>query len=104
MESDSEQVVPGDERFEARPVVRVDAKIDIERALERLPSTARTVVWLHDVEGMTHAEIGRLFDRSESFSKSQLSRAYGSLRSWVRERENSGHASDDRRAVGAAGR
>jgi RNA polymerase sigma-70 factor (ECF subfamily) len=38
------------------------------------------VVWLHDVEGYTHAEIGRLLGRTASFSKSQLARAHARLR------------------------
>jgi len=96
------------EQVEERPAnkmgSRLEARIDVERALERLPDTARIVVWLHDVEGMTHAEIARLFDRSESFSKSQLSRAYGRLRLWMRNQESERHASNDRRAIGATGR
>lgn len=55
-------------------------RIDLERALARLPATSRTVVWLHDVEGLTHEEIAALFDRSVSFSKSQLARAHALLR------------------------
>ena len=43
-------------------------------------TTSRAVVWLHDVEGFTHKEIAALMGRSESFSKSQLSRAYQRLR------------------------
>jgi RNA polymerase sigma factor (sigma-70 family) len=54
--------------------------IDLERALARLGGTARTVVWLHDVEGYTHAEIGALFGATASFSKSQLARAHERLR------------------------
>jgi RNA polymerase sigma-70 factor (ECF subfamily) len=38
------------------------------------------VVWLHDVEGFTHKEIAGLMGKTESFSKSQLSRAYQRLR------------------------
>jgi len=52
----------------------------LERALMRLPALTRTVVWLHDVEGFTHAEIGAALGRSPSFSKSQLSRAHARLR------------------------
>ena len=37
-------------------------------------------MWLHDVEGFTHREIADLMGKSESFSKSQLSRAYQRLR------------------------
>jgi RNA polymerase sigma factor (sigma-70 family) len=54
--------------------------IDLERALDALGDTPRTVLWLHDVEGLTHAEIGRVFGRSPSFSKSQLARAHALLR------------------------
>jgi DNA-directed RNA polymerase specialized sigma24 family protein len=56
------------------------AAIDLERALAQLSATARTVVWLHDVEGCTHAEIGALCGASASFSKSQLARAHARLR------------------------
>ncbi len=58
---------------------RADA-IDLERALAQLGDKARAVVWLHDVEGCTHAEIGALFGASASFSKSQLARAHERLR------------------------
>jgi RNA polymerase sigma-70 factor (ECF subfamily) len=54
--------------------------VDLERALARLGDTARAVVWLHDVEGYTHAEIGRLLGGTASFSKSQLARAHARLR------------------------
>jgi RNA polymerase sigma factor (sigma-70 family) len=53
---------------------------DLERALAALPAVARAVVWLHDVEGFTHAEIAELFGRTTSFSKSQLARAHTTLR------------------------
>jgi RNA polymerase sigma factor (sigma-70 family) len=55
-------------------------RIDLERALARLPETARTVVWLYDVEGLTHEEIAALYRRTISFSKSQLARAHALLR------------------------
>jgi len=54
--------------------------IDLDSALGTLPAVSRAVVWLHDVEGYTHKEIGSLLGKSESFSKSQLSRAYQRLR------------------------
>jgi RNA polymerase sigma-70 factor (ECF subfamily) len=54
--------------------------VDLERALAHLGDTARAVVWLHDVEGYTHAEIGRLLGGTASFSKSQLARAHARLR------------------------
>lgn len=52
----------------------------LERALMRLPALSRAVVWLHDVEGLTHADIGFALGRTPSFSKSQLARAHRRLR------------------------
>jgi len=48
--------------------------------LNELPDLSRSIVWLHDVEGYTHAEIARLYGRTASFSKSQLARAHAALR------------------------
>jgi RNA polymerase sigma-70 factor (ECF subfamily) len=58
----------------------LDDQMVLERALDQVPDVARAVVWLHDVEGYTHAEIGRLMGRTASFSKSQLARAHVRLR------------------------
>jgi RNA polymerase sigma factor (sigma-70 family) len=58
----------------------VPARIDLERAFERLSRTSRAVVWLHDVEGYTHEEIAELMGKTVSFSKSQLARAHARLR------------------------
>jgi RNA polymerase sigma-70 factor (ECF subfamily) len=63
-----------------RPDLAAEASFDLERALEALPDITRSVVWLHDVEGYTHGEIGRLLGRTTSFSKSQLARAHVRLR------------------------
>jgi RNA polymerase sigma-70 factor (ECF subfamily) len=57
-----------------------DDALDLDAALANLPDVSRTVVWLHDVEGFTHKEIAEFMGRTESFSKSQLSRAYRRLR------------------------
>jgi RNA polymerase sigma factor (sigma-70 family) len=62
------------------PDVQAAASVDVERALAVLPALTRSVVWLHDVEGYTHAEIARLLGRTASFSKSQLARAHTRLR------------------------
>jgi len=56
------------------------AQLDLEVALNKLSTTARSVVWLYDVEGYTHEEIAELYGRSVSFSKSQLMRAHQRLR------------------------
>ena len=57
-----------------------DDAMDLDAALANLPDVSRAVVWLHDVEGFTHKEIAGLMGKTESFSKSQLSRAYQRLR------------------------
>ncbi|HLF12635.1 MAG TPA: RNA polymerase sigma factor [Gammaproteobacteria bacterium] len=57
-----------------------DDEAALQRALAELSDTARAVVWLHDVEGYTHKEIGRMMGRTASFSKSQLARAHDRLR------------------------
>ena len=59
--------------------------LDLERALGMLSPLSRTVVWLHDVEGYTHQEIGKLMGKTNSFSKSQLARAHQHLRSLLEE-------------------
>jgi RNA polymerase sigma-70 factor (ECF subfamily) len=60
-------------------------RMDLETVMQRLSSTARAVVWLHDVEGHTHEDIAELMGKSVSFSKSQLSRAHARLRKWLGE-------------------
>ena len=71
------------------PATPVDSeRVALEKALAELPPQSRAVVWLHDVEGYTHEEIAELFDRSVSFSKSQLARAHERLRALlITERE-----------------
>ncbi|MGH8116121.1 MAG: RNA polymerase sigma factor [Rhodanobacteraceae bacterium] len=61
------------------PWTLVDAAT-LYHALNRLPDTARAVLWLYHVEGYTHVEIAQQFGRSVSFSKSQLARATRRLR------------------------
>ena len=71
-----------DGRYGASPAAAepVLARVDLEAALDRLGETARTVIWLHDVEGYSHEEIAELMGRTASFSKSQLARAHARLR------------------------
>lgn len=56
--------------------------IDLARAIDALPEGYRRVLVLHDVEGLTHSEIGRTLGIEAGTSKSQLHRA----RAWVRGR------------------
>ena len=66
-----------------------DDAIDLDSALANLSDVSRAVVWLHDVEGFTHKEIAGFMGKTESFSKSQLSRAYQRLRPMLDVPENS---------------
>lgn len=58
---------------------RMEGMQDIETALARLEPETRMVIWLHDVEGYTHHEIGALVGRTASYSKSQMARGYQKL-------------------------
>jgi RNA polymerase sigma-70 factor (ECF subfamily) len=63
----------------------IPARVDLERAFERLSATSRAVVWLHDVEGYTHEEIAEQMGKTVSFSKSQLARAHARLRGMLED-------------------
>lgn len=75
---------------EAAASVSMETTPDIEQALARLTPQTRAVVWLHDVEGYTHREIGELLGKTASFSKSQLSRGYEKLALWYQPSADSG--------------
>jgi RNA polymerase sigma-70 factor (ECF subfamily) len=62
----------------------VPLRIDLERAMERLPPGMRRVLWLHDVEGLTHVQVGRRLRISPGTSKSQLHHARTRLREELR--------------------
>ena len=66
-----------------QPTARRDtpiARLDLERALERLPDGCREAFVLHDVEGFDHMEVGRLLGIAEGTSKSQVFKARMKLR------------------------
>jgi RNA polymerase sigma factor (sigma-70 family) len=71
---------------------RLARQQELARALAMLSATARSVVWLHDVEGYTHQEIGQLMGRSTSFSKTQLARAYERLRQLLSDEDTDNEA------------
>ena len=60
---------------------------DIAGLLRRLPPLARTLVWLHLMEGWSHKELAARFGHSESWSKSVLSRALTQLRADLSDNE-----------------
>lgn len=72
----------GDHEFEdlSPPSAAAADAAALARALQRLPSSTRTVLWLYHAEGYTHEEIAGLMQRTASFSKSQLARGGRRLR------------------------
>lgn len=67
------------------PPERAAERVTVQRALDMLPSGYRSVLWLHDVEGYTHEEIGAQLGIAVGTSKSQLSKARARLRALVLE-------------------
>ncbi len=63
----------------------VELRIELREAVATLPDGMRRVLWLHDVEGWTHADIGDELGVAEGTSKSQLFRARARLREVLRE-------------------
>jgi RNA polymerase sigma-70 factor, ECF subfamily len=61
-----------------------EEKIDVERAVARLPLRYREVLVLHDIYEHTHSEIAVLLGIEEGTSKSNLSRARAQVRKWIR--------------------
>ena len=59
------------------------ARIDLDRAIERLPDGCREAFVLHDVEGFDHKEVGRLLGIAEGTSKSQVFKARMKLRAML---------------------
>ncbi len=55
-------------------------RMDLERAIARLPPGCREVFVLHDVEGFDHKEVARMLGIAEGTSKSQVFKARGKLR------------------------
>lgn len=78
------------------PLERTIDRIELERALERLPEGYREVLILHDVHGYTHEEVGDMLGIESGTSRSQLSRARSTLRRWLKER---GEESHERRSL-----
>jgi RNA polymerase sigma-70 factor (ECF subfamily) len=53
----------------------VDARIDLDAAIARLPAGARTVFVLHDIEGYAHDEIAQILGLAPGTIRAQLWRA-----------------------------
>ncbi|MBI4263716.1 MAG: RNA polymerase sigma factor [Acidobacteria bacterium] len=58
----------------------VISRLDLERAIARLPEGCRAAFLLHDVEGLEHHEVAQVLGVSVGTSKSQVHRARMKLR------------------------
>jgi RNA polymerase sigma-70 factor, ECF subfamily len=61
-------------------------RMDLERALARLPEGCRAAFVLHDVQGLEHREVGEVLGVAEGTSKSQVHKARQRLRALLLER------------------
>jgi RNA polymerase sigma-70 factor (ECF subfamily) len=59
------------------------SRVDLERAIARLPEGCRLAFVLHDVEGFAHHEVAGLLGISEGTSKSQVHKARMKLRAML---------------------
>ena len=79
----SDRTSPLDEQVMSGPRLATDGgikRLDLERAIARLPEGARAAFVLHDVEGFQHQEIAEILGISEGTSKSQVHKARLRLR------------------------
>ena len=61
-----------------------DLRLDLSRAIARLADGYRTVLVLHDLEGLTHQEIGDRLGIAVGTSKSQLFEARKRIKTWLK--------------------
>lgn len=57
-----------------------EAQVEVLGLLARMSAPARATLVLHELEGYSHTELAQLFGKSESYSKSLLSRGIARLR------------------------
>jgi RNA polymerase sigma-70 factor (ECF subfamily) len=67
----------------AAPALGAVSRIDLERAIGRLPQACRAAFLLHDVEGFGHHEVGAILGISEGTSKSQVHKARLRIRTYL---------------------
>jgi RNA polymerase sigma-70 factor, ECF subfamily len=64
---------------------RTVARMDLERALAKLPEGCRAAFVLHDIEGLEHREVADILGVAEGTSKSQVHKARLRLRALLSE-------------------
>jgi RNA polymerase sigma-70 factor (ECF subfamily) len=63
------------------------SRVDLERALARLPEGCRAAFVLHDVQGLEHREVAEILGVAEGTSKSQVHKARLRLRAILGSRD-----------------
>jgi len=83
--TDSLDVYGAPELAAAAPLVpSAISRMDMERAIARLPEGCRAAFLLHDVEGFEHQEVAQMLGISTGTSKSQVHKARLKLRAMLR--------------------
>jgi RNA polymerase sigma-70 factor (ECF subfamily) len=82
---DAARLVEGDDWAHplALEAAELDARLDLDTAMARLPAGARMVLVLH-LEGFSHGEISRLTGIAAGTARAQLWRARRALAKWLR--------------------
>jgi RNA polymerase sigma-70 factor (ECF subfamily) len=80
-----EAVVPRTRRADS-----VVQRLDLERAIEKLPSSYKAAFLLHDVEGFEHHEVGEMLGIAEGTSKSLVHKARLRIREFLGASEAGG--------------
>ena len=62
------------------PAEQQGVQLDLGGVLKQLPEHVRLILWLKEIEGYTHTEIATLVDKSPSYSKSIVARAFTFLK------------------------
>ena len=78
----AEDLENDDSLLELQPAQRCqnDNRLDLQAAIQQLPKRARAVLVLHDIEGLTHEEIGSALSIAAGSCKAHLHRARQLLR------------------------
>ena len=82
--TDSLDAEGAEEPVAASPVVpSAISRIDLDRAIARLPEGCRAAFVLHDIEGFDHLEVAQFLGVTEGTSKSQVHKARMKLRAML---------------------
>ena len=64
-----------------------ETRSSLEFALSKMPAISRSVLWLYEVEGLSHQEIADMHGKTVSFSKTHLSRAKQVAQQYLTKKE-----------------